>query len=92
MRSTLALRRHTRLRSAPLFTSFSPVRCPDGAKCAHEDGTNLGTIETEAGFYRFTNTSRQTYPCPMGATCLGGVRSGGALCAEGAEGPLCAVW
>jgi len=62
--------------------------CPDNAIC--ENGATLRSMVVHAGAFRFTNTSRRVYDCPMTGNCLGG-RPGLQSCRPGSFGPLCAV-
>ena len=49
-------------------------------------------ISLKAGYWRRYNDSLATQSCSLGTfSCKGGMGTGDALCAEGYEGPLCAV-
>jgi ubiquitin C-terminal hydrolase len=46
------------------------LRCPDGASCTQ--GTRLGTLDTNKGSWRATNTTIILHKCPLASSCKGG--------------------
>lgn len=59
--------------------------CPAQAeKCIGND------IYLKRGYWRKSNLTFYIHRCPYSSSCLGGGAFGDQLCAEGAEGPLCA--
>jgi len=53
------------------------------------EGTELRTLKTKPGVFRFTETSEEVYECPWPKNCLGGSVLNGTTCITGAWGPLC---
>ncbi len=64
--------------------------CPRGTDCSRY-GCSLHRLPLRKGWYRFRDGSTAVHRCPYPKNCQGGNRTGDAICAEGAEGPLCAV-
>lgn len=63
------------------------MECPDGGECSQ--GTTLATITVEDGYYRFSSTSSEVYPCGDGH-CKETSLTGDAICSdEKSMGPLC---
>ena len=54
-----------------------------------KEGSDMGTLSLQAGYYRFSNFSAVVYACPYPDQCRGGNLSGDFSCAVGSEGPLC---
>ena len=64
---------------------------PPGVK-RDEAGTTLESMKLTKGFFRFTATSTEVYPCPYYFNCKGGKITGNSTsCREGSGGPLCSV-
>jgi hypothetical protein len=54
------------------------------------DSMNVTTLNLETGYWRATASSKEILPCLSEDHCVGGVELS-EICAEGHEGPLCAV-
>ena len=64
---------------------FPAVECP--APTSFE-GNALERLHMNPGYFRFSATSTTGYFCTWPNNCIGGNKTGAALCAEGAGGPL----
>jgi hypothetical protein len=64
------------------------IKKPDGVEKGVAP-TDLRSMKTKEGVYRFTDTSRTVYACPYSSNCLGGSILNGSRCRPGSWGPLC---
>ena len=68
--------------------------CPDGASCPVDGASTQNKLFIDAGYWRISADATQIHDCPFPNACVGGAnfsREGDGYCAEGYEGPLCAV-
>lgn len=78
------------LHREPATDARACLPCPASARCAA--GSTIETIVLRRGFWRLTNRTSDVRPCAGGsvsAACLPNGTVG--VCAEGHEGPLCAL-
>ena len=70
-------------------TADEAISVPEGVS-ANSSAMTLYTLELLEGYYRTTSNSTQILPCLNEAHCAGG-SDPSSYCADGHEGPLCAV-
>jgi hypothetical protein len=68
------------------FDGVACVACPLGGDCRGGD-----ELLSKPGWWRSAEEARNVFACPVKNACLPGSATGDAACAEGYEGPVCAV-
>ena len=68
------------------FDGVACVACPPGGDCRGGD-----ELLAKPGWWRSAEEAQRVFACPTKSACLPGNATGDAACAEGYEGPVCAV-
>ena len=68
------------------FDGAACVACPPGGDCRGGD-----ELLAKPGWWRSAADARDVFACPAENACLPGAETGDAACADGYEGPVCAV-
>ena len=68
------------------FDGVACVACPLGGDCRGGD-----ELLSKPGWWRSAEEATNVFACPVKNACLSGSATGDAACAEGYEGPVCAV-